>query len=40
VCFMPKGATPEAMAEMESGGSEPTGKPHFMLGMAQEFEVA
>jgi hypothetical protein len=39
-CFMPKGATPEAMAEMESGGSEPTGKPHFMLGMAQEFEVA
>jgi hypothetical protein len=40
VCFLPKGATPEAMAEMESSGSEPTGKPHFMLGMAQEFEVA
>jgi hypothetical protein len=40
VCFMPKGATPEAMAEMESSGKEPTGKPHFMLGMAQEFEVA
>ena len=39
VCFMPKGATPEAMAKMESSGSEPTGKPHFMLGMAQEFEV-
>jgi hypothetical protein len=28
------------MEEMESSGSEPTGKPHFMLGMAQEFEVA
>jgi hypothetical protein len=39
-CFLPKGATPEAMEEMESSGSEPEGKPHFMLGMAQEFEVA
>jgi hypothetical protein len=39
-CFLTKGSTPEAMEEMESTGHEPEGKPHFMLGMAQEFEVA
>lgn len=39
LCPLPKGMTPEAMAGMESGGTEPQGEPHFMLGMVREFEV-
>jgi hypothetical protein len=43
VCFLPKGATPELMAQMEGPDSslpEGAGPPHFTHGMAQEFEVA
>ncbi len=39
VCFLPIGATPEAMEEMEHGGSELETPPHFTAGMVQEFEV-
>jgi hypothetical protein len=40
VCFLPEGATPEAMEQMEQSSVPPEGQPHFMHGMAQEFEVA
>jgi hypothetical protein len=36
VCFIPVGATPEAL----ESGQEPEGAPHFTEGMAHEFEVA
>jgi hypothetical protein len=39
VCFLPTGATPEAMAEMEGGGAELDGPPHFVHGMMQPFVV-
>ena len=40
VCFLPIGATPEAMEQMEHGGTELESPPHFTAGMVQEFEVA
>ncbi len=40
LCFIPKGTTPEVMADMESGGSEPQGPPHFVEGMKHEFVVS
>jgi hypothetical protein len=43
VCFLPQGATPELMAQMEGPDSslpDGAGPPHFTHGMAQEFEVA
>ncbi len=39
ICFLPEGATPEAMAEMQATGVEPEGAPHFTLGMISEFTV-
>ncbi len=35
VCFIPVGATPDAL----ESGEEPEGAPHFTEGMAEEFEV-
>ena len=43
VCFLPQGATPEVMAQMDGPDSslpEGAGPPHFMAGMVQEFNVA
>ncbi len=43
VCFLPQGATPEVMAQMdgpESSTPPGAGPPHFMEGMVQEFNVA
>ena len=40
MCFVPQGFTMEAMEQMESGGAEPDGQPHAMLGMVHEFTVA
>jgi hypothetical protein len=40
VCFLPVGATPEVMAEMEATGEEPDGAPHFTQGMVHEFTVS
>ncbi len=43
VCFLPQGATPEVMAQMdgpESSTPPGVGPPHFMAGMVQEFTVA
>jgi hypothetical protein len=43
VCFLPQGATPEVMAQMEGPDSslpEGAGPPHFMAGMVQEITVA
>ncbi|MDQ3738852.1 MAG: hypothetical protein M3337_06760, partial [Actinomycetota bacterium] len=40
LCFIPEGTTPEVMAEMETGGTEPQGQPHFMKGMQHEFTVS
>ena len=43
VCFLPQGATPELMAQMEGPESSlppGAGPPHFMAGMVQEFTVA
>ena len=42
-CFLPQGATPEVMAQMEGPESSTppgVGPPHFMEGMVQEFTVA
>jgi hypothetical protein len=39
LCFLPVGATPEAMATMEETGEEPDGAPHFTEGMVTEFTV-
>ena len=43
VCYLPQGATPEVMAQMDGPDSslpEGAGPPHFMAGMVQEFNVA
>lgn len=40
LCFIPEGFTPEALEEMEAGGPEPEGPPHFMKGMQHEFTVS
>jgi hypothetical protein len=43
VCFLPQGATPEMMEQMDGPDSslpEGAGPPHFMAGMVQEFNVA
>lgn len=40
VCFLPVGATPEAMEEMEATGAEPQGLPHAMEGMVHELTVS
>lgn len=43
VCFLPKGATPELMEQMEgpeSSQPEGAGPPHFTEGMLHEFQVA
>ncbi|HKY15640.1 MAG TPA: hypothetical protein VJM33_12010 [Microthrixaceae bacterium] len=39
-CFIPVGATPEAMEAMMTGGSQPDGPQHFMEGMVTEFTVS
>jgi hypothetical protein len=38
ICFLPTGATPENMPQIESG--EHQGAPHFTEGMVQEFTVS
>ena len=40
LCFLPTGATPEAMAEAEASGHEMETPPHAMMGMTHEFTVA
>jgi hypothetical protein len=40
LCFIPEGTIPEVMAEVENGGTEPQGMPHFMKGMKHEFTVS
>jgi plastocyanin len=40
ICFVTQGMTMEVMEDVETGGTEPEGAPHFMAGMVQEFEVA